>query len=518
MMALLLLLLADATDAEFLETRARELAARYDQLALRQTPAAVRERAMLVRELGHLPFEGDARDRAGRLLARIVSGERSYRVRAETARAIARVGTPEALEAMVRALFGPVGREPRFDLLHTVLPEALSSSRRSDHLDWIAEHILGPAAGSGDGALLREAGPLERDLVVLALEGLGRSRARSLGPVIVPLARAGDPEVRAAAVAALAALEVEDAAVEAALADGDERLRAAAAGSRLLPWERAKAALADASPLVRRAAIRGLGARPEREAVTLLVDRLRAEEVGPLRLDLADALEALTGKDLGLDPDLWTGWWAAARETYAGPVEAEKGERTYFFDLGLRTSRVTFVIDVSASMATADAAGLSRLDHAARELGRAVEALPPAARFRLLSFSSQVRRWPEDATAPGDRTQAAAAVQALLSQRPGGATNTYAALMLAIEDPFAPDAIVLLTDGSPYRCAFRGKTYAEPEQILHEVRRANAARAVRIHAVALRSGNGGEEDADDAAVDFLRRLAAANRGDFREIR
>jgi len=269
---------------------------------------------------------------------------------------------------------------------------------------------------------------------------------------------------------------------------------------------------------VRRAAIRGLGARPEREAVALLIDRLRGEGLLPLRLDLADTLQALTGKDFGLDADLWTGWWVAAREAYAGPVEAEAGERTYFFDLGLRTSRVSFVIDVSASMATEDAAGVSRLEHAARELGRAVAALPPAARFRLLAFSAQVRRWPEDAATPGDRTQAAEAVQVLLSQKPGGATNTYAALMLALEDPFAPDAVVLLTDGSPYRCAFRGKTYAEPEQILHEVRRVNAARAVRIHAVALRSGNGGEEDADDAAVDFLRRLAASNRGDFREIR
>lgn len=517
---LLLLLLGDGADAEFLASRVKELALRYEQLDARQSPAAIRERATLVRELSHLPFEDEPRGSCGRLLARIVAEDRSYRVRAEAARGIARVGTPGALAAMYGALFGPVGREPRFELLYSVLPESLAALRHPDDLDWIAEQVLKPAAGSGDKALLREAGPLGGDLVTLTLEGLGRARARTLGPAIVPLARADDPEVRAAAVAALAALEVEDETVAAALKDPEAGLRAAAAGSRLLRPEQARTAISDAFPIVRRAAIRGLAARPEREAVTILVDRLRVEDDGRLRLDLAEALHALTGKDFGLDGDLWGGWWAAARDTYAGPVEAEAGERAYFFDVGLRTSRVTFVIDVSASMATPDAAGVSRLAHAAQELKRAVAALPPAARFRLLAFSAQVRRWPEEADEPGDRTQAAAAADVLLAQRPGGATNTYAALMLALADPFAPDAIVLLTDGSPYRCAFEGKTYSEPEQILHEVRRANRAPGVRIHAVALRSGVAGNDDGDDAeaAAYFLRRLAAENRGEFREVR
>jgi hypothetical protein len=355
-------------------------------------------------------------------------------------------------------------------------------------------------------------------MVVLALEGLGRGRARTVVPAIVPLARAADPEVRAGAVAALVALEADNPAVGAALLDPDERLRAAAAGSRLLRWEQAEAAIGDGSPRVRRAAIRGLAARPQREAVTLLVERLRHETLDRLRLDIALALHALTGKDFHVDADLWAGWWAAAREAYEGPLAPETGEHAYFFDVGLLTSRVTFVIDVSASMAAATEAGVSRLALAARELERAVAALPPAARFRLLAFSAQTRWWPEDPSAPGDRTHAAAAVQALLAQKPGGATNTYAALMVAVEDPFAPDAIVLLTDGSPYRCAFRGRTYSEPEQILSEVRRANADRGVRIHAVALRTGRAGEEDVDDAAVDFLRRLASGNGGEFREIR
>lgn len=519
MMALLLLLLADGADQEFLAARAKELAARYDQFSARQAPAAIRERTTIVHELGHLPFDGEARDLAGRLLARIITEDRSYRVRAEAALAIARVGTHEGLDAMLRALFGPAGREPRFELLYAVLPDALASLRRPDDVDWIAERVLWPAAGIGDRTLLREAGPLDRDLVILTIEGLARAHAGSLAPRIAALARAPDPDVRAAALEALVALDADDPAFAAALRDPDGRLRAAAAGSRHLQWDQAGAALADPSPPVRRAAVQGLSTRRNREAVSLLVQRLRLEEDASIRLDLVSALHALTGKDFHLDADLWAGWWATARDAYEGPVAPEPGQRAYFFDLAFRTTRITFVIDVSASMASADAAGTTRLAQAARELQRAVAALPPEARFRVLSFSAQVRGWPDDVRAPGDRTQAVEAANALLSQKPSGATNTYAALMTAIEDPFAPDSIVLLTDGSPYRCAFRGKTYSEPEQILFEVKRANADRGVRIHAVALRSGSGGEEEGDDdAAVGFLRRLAAANRGEFREVR
>jgi HEAT repeat protein len=513
---LLALLLADA-DAEFLAGRVRELEETYQELASRHGPEAVAGRAAIVRELGHLPFEGEPREAAGRLLARIVAEDRAFRVKARAARAIARVGTPAALAAMIRSLFGPPGREPRFELLHAVLPEALAGMERPDDLEWVAERILRPAAGVGDRELLAAAGPLARDLVALTLEGLGRARASAVAADIAALARGDDPEVRVAALAALAALGVADEALLAAAADPDERVRAAAAASPRL-GETAGALLRDASPAVRRAAIRGLARRPDRESVTLLVTWLAHEPHATLRLEVAEALRGLTGKDFGADPQLWRGWWGAARDAYEGPTEPEEGAgRAYFFDVGLRTERVLFVIDVSASMARAGEDGSSRLHLAARELERAIGTLPPGARFRLLMFSSQVRAWPDE---PGDRGGGAEAVAALLAQRPGGSTNTYGALMTALEDPFRPDTIVVLTDGTPYRCAYRGKTYAEPEQILAEVRRANATREARIHAVALLSGAPapGEAEEATAAVDFLRRLAADHRGEFREIR
>jgi hypothetical protein len=514
---LLLLLVGDATDTEFLELRVKEIGQRYDQLSSRQAPAEIHERTILARELAHLPLEDAPREAAGRLLARIVAEDRAYRVRAEAARAIGRVGTPPALDAMVRALFGPVGREPRFELLHTALPGALANMRRPDDLDWIARRILGPAAGSGDRALLEAAGPLESELVALTLEGVARGRAAALGPAIAPLARAKDHRVREAALGALASLEIADPAIAEALKEPDERMRAAVAALRTLDFEDAAKALMDTSRLVRAAAIRGLSARAGREPITLLVGALASEDEIRLRLDIADALFALTGKDFGLDPDLWLGWWAANEDAWAGPAAKEPGERAYFFDVGLRTARVTFVIDLSASMATVDDHGVPRCLHAARELERAVRTLPPGAQFRVLAFSGEIRGWPPDGQPPGGRTTAEAAVQALLERKPAGPTNTYGALMSALDDPFDPDAIVLLTDGTPYRCTYRGKTYEETEQILSEVRRRNTE-MVRIHAVALRTGP--DEDPADSgkAVDFLRRLAEENRGEFREVR
>jgi len=72
-----------------------------------------------------------------------------------------------------------------------------------------------------------------------------------------------------------------------------------------------------------------------------------------------------------------------------------------------------------------------------------------------------------------------------------------------------------------HRFADRGQTYSEPEQILAEIRRANALRRIHIHTVALLSGAfTGKTEVEDAAAatDFLRRLALQNRGQFREIR
>jgi HEAT repeat protein len=515
-----LLLLADPADQEFLLQRLEALGAVYRGNARQQSAPAVRARLAVVREVEHLPFDGAARTKAGKLLASIVLEDRAYRVRAEAARAIGGIGTAPALSAMYLALFGPDGRQRKFALLYAVLPDALARLRHPDDMEWIAAHVLEPAAAGRATSTLRQAGPLADRLVALTLEGVARAQARALGPQVVKLARSPAVEVRVAALRGLAALQLADPAIERSLGAESALVRAAAATYPGLAPAQLETALKDRSPLVRRAAVATVAARPAREAIPLLIARLEADMERGVRLDLLESLNRLTGRDFGDDTGLWNSWWEAQRENFAGPGARDGTGRVYFFDVGMRTAGVVFVIDVSASMSRQDEKRVARLEYAARELGHAVQKLPPEARFRVLAFASEVRHFPPRQRRPGDRTDAAEATRWLRSLAPAGATNTYGALMQALSDPLEPDTIVLLSDGNPYRCAYKGKTYSEHEQILAEVRQANRRRRIRIHTVALLSGVYSEDDAEDAAsaAEFLRRLSRENAGEFRDVR
>ncbi|MHC4972380.1 MAG: VWA domain-containing protein [Planctomycetota bacterium] len=515
-----LLLLADPSDQEFLLQRLEALGARYRATARQQSEPAVRTRTAVVREVAHLPFDGAARTEAGKLLARIVTEDRAYRVRAEAARAIGRIGTAHALRAMYGALFGPEGRKRKFALMYAVLPEALAQLHHPDDMEWIAAQVLDPAAAGQATPVLREAGPLAHRLVVLTLEGIARAKVRALGPQVVKLARSSVVDIRVAALRGLAALELADPAIERSLESGDAMIRAAAAAYPGLTPAQLEDALKDRSPLVRASAVATAEARPPREAIPLLIAMLARDTDRRVRLDLLETLNELTGRDFGDDIDLWRAWWEAQRETFGGADQRDGTGRVYFFDVGMRTAAVVFVIDVSASMSRQDEQHIARLEYAARELGQAVQKLPPATRFRVLAFASDVRHFPSRQREPGDKTHAAEATRWLRSLKPAGATNTYGALMQALNDPMEPDTIVLLSDGNPYRCAYQGKTFSEHEQILAEVRRVNRRRRIRIHTVALLSGVYSDDDAEDAAsaAEFLRRLARENGGECREVR
>ncbi|MHC4452813.1 MAG: hypothetical protein ACYS0E_22175, partial [Planctomycetota bacterium] len=91
-------------------------------------------RVGVIREIGHLHWEGAPREQAARFLAGVIGDDRAYRVRADTIRAIGRVGTRTALDAMYRAVFGRAGRTARSALLYTVVPEALANLRAPG--DW----------------------------------------------------------------------------------------------------------------------------------------------------------------------------------------------------------------------------------------------------------------------------------------------------------------------------------------------------------------------------------------------
>jgi len=161
--------------------------------------------------------------------------------------------------------------------------------------------------------------------------------------------------------------------------------------------------------------------------------------------------------------------------------------------------------------------GRSRQQHAIETMKEFIKAAPRGAKYAAIAFASELRRLPEQG---GIGAHAGKILPWIDSLHPAGGSNSYAALMSGLRDPLRPDTIVFLSDGVPRHCSWRGRTYDEPEQILHEVRRANRKSMVRIHTVALLGGiaRGDERLDQESAVGFLRRLSAENEGTYREVR
>jgi Mg-chelatase subunit ChlD len=437
-------------------------------------------------------------------------------VRADACRAIGNVGTPQALDAMYRAIFGKSGRSARFALLYSVLPESLARLRSDEDWKWVRKSILLPSRSGTPTGLVHLAAYHARAMLIVTLRGAGLAGRRELEDDVRPFARHEDPEIRAEAVRALGRMGVAAGLIQSSLNDPHEWVRMAAARGESLPMIQVQRALGDASVPVRRMALRNLAERGWETGVPGLIGRLGAEPSDLARLDAVLLLEAATGEEFGRDPVLWRDWWRA-QGGRRGPGEPKrKGTRTTA-RRALQANRILFLVDLSASMNGIGVDGRSRQQHALEVMRGFIAAAPSEAKYAVIAFASELRRLPARG---GAGTRAGTILPWVESLQPAGASNSYAALMSGIQDPIRPDTIVFLSDGVPRHCSWRGRTYSQPEQILHEVRAANRTALVRIHAVALLGGipRGDEKLDQESAVGFLRRLAAENEGTYREVR
>jgi len=148
-----------------------------------------------------------------------------------------------------------------------------------------------------------------------------------------------------------------------------------------------------------------------KEAVAKILELFRAEPPGTrLAADCGDTLRRMTNQPLDDDPEAWTTWWNNVQSTFVFPKatgpktggakrpEAASGTQApQFYGIEVRSQRVVFVIDVSGSMRDpmtgADDQGTPRIDAARRELTKIIDALQPAARFNVISFSESVVPW-----------------------------------------------------------------------------------------------------------------------------
>ncbi|MBI3267699.1 MAG: VWA domain-containing protein [Planctomycetes bacterium] len=347
-------------------------------------------------------------------------------------------------------------------------------------------------------------------------------------------AAAGDkssPQVRAAALDALGKRGAKDAAAAVLAALKDER------------WQ------------VRVAAVEAIGALDLREGVGPLIDRLQ-QEAGRLREDIDRALLTLTGVTFRGDPLGWKGWWEMNREAWeAGKLEkkpekkdaaaaggaggaaaggggggggAEPGKTVTFYGIETKSKNLIFVVDISGSMAEetdvqkqvtsgsaggagAGPKGKRKIDIARYELSRAIGLLPDDAKFNIITFSSDVKVYSPSRMIVATKGAKAEAQRFAEALEPEGQTNIYDALEKAfelvgghkqIDENYkgGVDTIFFLTDGQPTA----GKS-KDPKEIADEVKKWNAVRKIRIHAIGI---------GRDAADEILRRLAEESGGTY----
>jgi len=272
---------------------------------------------------------------------------------------------------------------------------------------------------------------------------------------------------------------------------------------------------------VRAAAIDAAIAAWRREVVPLLIERL-ALESGRLRLDLADALGVLSGKDLGPDPELWQSWWETARADFALGVRPEgrsasrapapEGETRMasFFRLPVYGTRIAFLLDCSGSMRDpldeTQPGSETKFELARDELEKTLTGLDASVSFDvfLYRYPSEYPPRPELTRAlgglrPWSKARAKKATAWLERQEAKGWGAFSDALSLLLAEDV--DTIYFLSDGRPSRGRFdRGF------RLIDELKRANRFRQVVIHTVLT-----GHARAD---LEFLEDLSASTGGRF----
>jgi hypothetical protein len=248
-----------------------------------------------------------------------------------------------------------------------------------------------------------------------------------------------------------------------------------------------------------------------RAAAGPLTAALAAEMRERVRLELADALLALTGIDFGPDAERWKRWLVEVNGTFLPPERprrkvAQRSGTTqgHLLELPLESDHVAFVIDFSHSMS-------DPLRFGGKETKR--DAL-------LVAFEHVVGRLPDDAwmnvipfgTEPlpyrpklfrATRSARAGAIKFLHKRAPDGRTNLYDSLELALTDPSA-DTLVVVTDGAPSE----GR-HSTRSSILDGVARLNRYRLARIHTVEV-----GARNTSPRWRGFMQQLAEAAGGSY----
>jgi len=398
--------------------------------------------------------------------------------RATAVRKLAKHGTEEAWELVVKALEDPdpqVADEAQVRLALIADEDVLRGLYGRDGLrskeEWVRLRVaeaLGRMTIYVDGrALVKALSPKDPEVARALCWSLERlARAELLAGSRVEIAKKLDscraarrlPLVRAAALSALVALIGVDAesSLSLGLEDRAREVRCAAVaalrsvrGARAFPALRQAAA--DAESAVRAQAIEELERLGTRACVLALVDRLESEEREALAWRVVRALQSLTGMRYRRDarpwrlfatqlaPD-WTRADAAPEPVQGSPTVALAG-------LPILSDRVAFLVDFSGSLWEHKVGERTRKEILDERVRSVLEALPADTEFNLIPYTRDPIPWADELVVarPQEVRKAVNFFEGCNARGPG---NFFDAALLALADPRV-DTIVALTDGAP---------------------------------------------------------------------
>lgn len=400
--------------------------------------------------------------------------DKDARTRREAVIGYAKLDTLETWEKVVAALRDPkpeVADEAQLQLASLSGPKELALLYGKDALgskdDFVrlrCAEVLGRLAETPDQAALDKA-LADKDAGVrrTACWSLERQKTAGKWPGAAPQALAElakkdkSPEVRAAALAALATCGgIDAAALGGVAADASSEVRAACVvAARTLGPEvafvRATAAAKDASLGVRLCAAESFAAGRDARGAKALVDLLEGEKQLRGRWRVVELLRELSGLAHRLDPRPWRAWAAALADgplpEVRKPEDGDEERSVSFAGLPIRSERVTFLIDLSGSIWQKRADGRTRKQVLDEELGRALRSLPPSTRFNLIPYTATAVPWQKGLVA-ADEKNVGKALEWFTGRKDTGVGDFWGALEVALADPDA-DTLVVLTDGAP---------------------------------------------------------------------
>ncbi|MCE9634937.1 MAG: HEAT repeat domain-containing protein [Planctomycetes bacterium] len=301
-----------------------------------------------------------------------------------------------------------------------------------------------------------------------------------------------DPFVRAAAVEAAGRIGGEGAAeiVKKALTDAADGVRCVARlEMRFVARDEANTtigeAAADASWRVRAQAVDDAAWLREAPSMEALV-KLVADPVGRVSGAAHRALQQLSTKDFGRDPDLWKSWWEQAKATWKAPhgkleelaAAGDSGKATVsYHGIEIASDRVAYVIDFSGSMKDPPTKGgpKTRWDIARAELQQAIGAMPDTSKTNVLLFQLETKRCFDKPTALTPRARKD--IDSFCKLTPGERGNLLGGVLDAIAEDDV-DTIYLLSDGAPSAGDMVDKT-----RVQAAIRQVNRTRKVAIHTI-----------------------------------